>query len=87
MPIGLIWLITMQKVLKTRSNKSVKQHCLGSNQNPMVKSVLSSHEKFSSFPKPFRQFYCFFLFFLEKLKFSWVLQEPLEIHIEVENEG
>ena len=32
MPTGLIRLITMQKVLKTCSNKSVKQHCLGSNQ-------------------------------------------------------
>ena len=31
MPIGLIRLITTQKVLKTCSNKSVKQHCLGSN--------------------------------------------------------
>ena len=31
MPTGLIRLITTQKVLKICSNKSVKQHCLGSN--------------------------------------------------------
>ena len=31
MPTRLIRLITMQKVLKTCSNKSAKQHCLDSN--------------------------------------------------------
>ena len=42
MPIGLIRLITTQKVLKTHSNKSVKQHCLGSNQidTPRVKDPI-----------------------------------------------
>ena len=34
MPTKLTRLITTQKVLKTCSNKSVKQHCLGSNQEP-----------------------------------------------------
>ena len=32
MPTGLIRLSTTQKVLKTYSNKSIKQYCLGSNQ-------------------------------------------------------
>ena len=32
MPSGLIRLIITQKVLKTHSNKSAKQHYLGSNQ-------------------------------------------------------
>ena len=32
MPIGSIWLITMQKVLKTQSVESMEQHYLGSNQ-------------------------------------------------------
>ena len=32
MPTGLIRFIITPKVLKTRSNKSVKQHYLGSNQ-------------------------------------------------------
>ena len=34
MPIGSIWPITTQKVLKTQSVKSVKQHYLGSNHSP-----------------------------------------------------
>ena len=33
MPIGLIRLITTQKVLKTCSNKRVKQHYLDNNQS------------------------------------------------------
>ena len=32
MPTGSIWLITMQKVLKTLRVKSMEQHYLGSNQ-------------------------------------------------------
>ena len=31
MPIGSIWLITTQKVPKTRSVKSMEQHYIGSN--------------------------------------------------------
>ena len=36
MPIGPIWLITTQKVLKTWSVKSMEQHYLGSNHHDRV---------------------------------------------------
>ena len=39
MPFGLIRLIITQKVLKTHSNKSAKQHYLGSNQQRRQKKT------------------------------------------------
>ena len=46
MPIGLIRPITTQKVIKTCSNKSVKQHCLCSNH-----LLLETSESFSTLMK------------------------------------
>ena len=40
MPIGSIWLISTQKVLKTRSVKSMEQHYFGSN-TPLNRHIAS----------------------------------------------
>ena len=50
MPIGLIRLISIQKVLKTCINKGVKKHYLGSNHTPNqhIASPLAMKERESN---------------------------------------